>query len=307
MKSSSRLTAGYAVGVGLALLAGMTGIADTASARCLASNQWAYGNCGGGGYSGGGGGTDYSGAIGAGIGLGILAIEVLPGVIGTVGDIAGGAAEIGSGVIGGAGDVAGGVVNAGVGAASSVGEAGTSGLEAPGLFKLFTPQPAVADTGADKKGNTPPNCSAHWSMSFQEQGEQQYKTALSVGNNSAEAGDAGGYANAAEMAREAAEHFRCARNAKGRAAALKLAKDLDARASKRASLNDKKAKKQQVEENNWRWKNFLNRPQIDQIKQEVRTMREQGKSSKQIMKALKQKGYTNEDISSAIGELKETG
>jgi hypothetical protein len=121
-----------------------------ASARCarVLGAGWQYhtecNNTGG----GGGGGTDYSGAIGAGIGLGVMAIEMLPGLLNTVGEVAGGVADLGSGVVNGVGDAAGGVMQAGASATDSLADTGATSFN---TFIIFAPQRDVPCTEADRK------------------------------------------------------------------------------------------------------------------------------------------------------------
>ncbi len=98
-------------------------------------------------YSGGGGGGgsgDYSSMIGAGIGLGLVAIELLPGLLDTVGNVAGGVADIGSGVVSGVGDVGSGLTNI----AAPMADTGATSFNP---FNIFQQTPDVPCNENDRK------------------------------------------------------------------------------------------------------------------------------------------------------------
>lgn len=132
--------------IAFAVLIGASGVvfsfatpADAACRQVLAPNRWQYVTvCSG--YSGA---TDYSGAIAAGITAGALAIEVLPDVLGTVGNITSSFGDITSGAVNTLGDVT-------TNVAAPLNQAAT---EAPAFnpFSIFSPQPDVPCNQNDRK------------------------------------------------------------------------------------------------------------------------------------------------------------
>jgi hypothetical protein len=109
--------------------------AEAACRQVLAPNRWQYITvCDG--YRGG---ADYSGAVAAGITAGVMALELLPGVLGTVGD-----------VTSGVGDLTAGAANSLSNAASNA----TAPLqETPSLnpFNIFGSQPDVPCSANDRR------------------------------------------------------------------------------------------------------------------------------------------------------------
>lgn len=254
-----------------------------------------YSNCSaGGGYrsSGGGysgGGVNYgaaASAAAAAIELVPVAIDVLTGLVDTASDIA---ASV--------------TTNLGQTQQEIFDNLSTPQVQSPTLFSAPA-QPAPEP----KVEKLPPGCEDKKPFfgTFESRAVSTYNEALTVGKSAAEGfnyADPDSFRQAAEKARQAAEDYRCSKNTQWRDKALKLAKDLDALAAKR----DKIVKKNNMDAANKFWFHPNNRPQVDQIKLDIQQWHDQGISNKQIMKKLKEKGYTGEDIKTAIGEMKEAG
>lgn len=284
-----------ATAAGLALVGLMVVPHDPASA-CGNGYGANYKNCsagggyrssGGGGYSGGN--VDYGAAAAAAIELVPVAIDVLTGLMNTASDIA-------TSVTTNLGPTQQEIFD-------NITAPSQSPVQTPSLFN-----PPAQQTAEPKVEKLPPGCEEKKPFfgSFESRASSSYSEALSAGKTAAEGfnyADPDSFRQAAEKARQAAEDYKCSKNSQWRDKALKLAKDLDALAIKREKI----VKKNSIDAANKFWFNPNNRQQIDQIKAEIQEWHDKGFSNKQIMKKLKDKGYTNEDIKTAIAEMKETG
>ncbi|MGE0563584.1 MAG: hypothetical protein AB7O50_03635 [Pseudolabrys sp.] len=269
---------------------------EPATARCLASNQWAYGSCGRSYSGGGGGGANY---VGAGIAAAGIAIELAPVAIDILGNIA---SSVGDGVGG---------ISAGTNLGPTQQEiydniTGSTPVLPFNIFQQQQTDTAPAEPQQTAEQKLPPGCAGKSPVfgSFASRGTSAYNEALQAGRSSDESfavSDPDSYRDAAAKAREAAEDFRCAKNENSRQQALKLARQLDARANKRKRDEAKKM----IDTANKFWFNPKNRKEVDQIKYEIESMKSKGMSNKKIIQTLKGKGYTNDDIKTAIGEMQE--
>jgi hypothetical protein len=132
--------------------------ADAACRQVLAPNRWQYITV----CDGNRGGANYSGAIAAGVTAGAIAIELLPGVLGTVGEITSGVGDVTSGVVNNLGNAAtnaqddllkqyltgrnqnsGGLNDGTLTAPTAKKKNGKKEEETPSLFGFLTPAPQV--------------------------------------------------------------------------------------------------------------------------------------------------------------------
>jgi hypothetical protein len=250
---------------------------------------------GGGGYryssgGGGGGGGGYGAAAGAAIGMLPLAVDVLGGLANTAGEIAA-------------------TTNLGPSQQDiydNITAPATPNITLPNPFSILGNNGGTTEPQEAKEDKLPPGCAEKrpWSGTFASRGESRYNEARQAGANADESfavSDPDTYKDAAKKAREAAEDFACAKNQKARNQATQLANQLDQRAKKRQQAEAKKM----IDTANKNWFHLSNRPQVDQIKQEVQSMHDKGMSNKKIIKALESKGYTKDDIKTAVGEMQE--
>jgi hypothetical protein len=135
--------AGIILGIGFGL--SLTAPAEAACRQVLAPNRWQYITV----CDGNRGGADYSGAIAAGVVAGAIAIELLPGVLGAVGEVTSGVGDVTSGVVNNLGNAGDDVLQQYLAGRNQNSGGLNDGTLNP--FNAFNQRPEVAAPAAKKK------------------------------------------------------------------------------------------------------------------------------------------------------------